>query len=97
VLAGGGGRAGQQSLIRAFTWGFGGGQLIGPTLAVLVPVRAAAGGGPPPQFGEPVQALAAVAASASEPAIRAAETIAPAAARLIQAFGMTRVLPVRAS
>ena len=56
---------------------------------------AAAGGGPPPQFGEAVQALAAVAVSVSEPTVREAEIIAPAATRLIQPFGMTRILPSR--
>ena len=43
----------------------------------------------------PVQALAAVAVSVSEPTVREAEIIAPAATRLIQPFGMTRTLPSR--
>jgi hypothetical protein len=38
---------------------------------------ATAGGGPPLHFGEPLQALAAVAVRPSEPAVRAAEIIAP--------------------
>jgi hypothetical protein len=56
---------------------------------------ATAGGGPPLQFGEAVQALAAVAVSVSEPTVRDAEIITPAATRLIQAFGMTRILRSR--
>ena len=43
---------------------------------------AAAGGGPPLHFGEPEQALAAVAVRLSDPTVRAAEITAPAATRL---------------
>jgi hypothetical protein len=50
---------------------------------------AAAGGGPPLQFGEPEQALAAVAVRLSEPAVRAAEITAAATTRLTWVFSMT--------
>ena len=49
----------------------------------------AAGGGPPLHFGQPEQALAAVAVRLSEPAIRAAEITAPAVSRLTEVFSMT--------
>jgi hypothetical protein len=76
---------------------FGSVQLCGDTAAGGTPLTqagvvqeagAATGGGPPPQCGEPVQALAAVAARLSEPTVRTAESTAPAITRLMQIFGM---------
>ena len=61
---------------------------------VQLPTTATAGGGPPLHFGEPLQALAAVAVRPSEPAVRAAEIIAPAATRQTEVVSMPRILPV---
>jgi hypothetical protein len=62
----------------------------GPPLHSLSGQAAGAvtGGGPPPQCTDPVQALAAVAARLSEPAVRAADSTAPAITRLMKIFGI---------
>jgi hypothetical protein len=55
---------------------------------------ATAGGGPPLHFGEPLQALAAVAVRPSEPAVRAAAITAPAASRQTEALSTMCIVPI---